>query len=112
MVARPVRGEARDIVPTFLPVLDQGACSMTGFRHPALLFAFALSILLAAPSSLFPGVVNAQEATPLASDVGGGPVLFFNAPGMRRDLVETFAAEGALPAIAGVLAGGTRANGG
>ena len=40
------------------------------------------------------------------------PVLLFNAPGMRHDLVETFAAEGALPAIAGVLAEGKSAEGG
>jgi 2',3'-cyclic-nucleotide 2'-phosphodiesterase (5'-nucleotidase family)/predicted AlkP superfamily phosphohydrolase/phosphomutase len=85
---------------------------MIGSRYPAFLFAFALSILLAAPSSLFPGAVDAQDATPVASDVGGGPVLLFNAAGMRRDLVETFAADGALPAIAHVLAEGASADGG
>src|SRR3954471_9736660 len=85
---------------------------MSGFRHSAFLFALALSILLAASSSFFPAAVAAQEATPAASDVSGGPVLLFNAPGMRRDLVETFAAEGALPAIAGVLAEGISAEGG
>ena len=79
---------------------------MTGFRYPAFLFALVLSLLLAAPASLVPAAVDAQEATPVAGDAGGGPVLLFNAPGMRRDLVETFAAEGALPAIAGVLAEG------
>src|SRR4051812_38315280 len=85
---------------------------MSGFRHPAFLCALAISILLVAPSSLVPAAVAAQEATPVASDAGGGPVLLFNAPGMRRDLVETFAAEGALPAIAGVLAAGNSAEGG
>jgi len=85
---------------------------MTGSRHPAFLCAFVLSILLAAPSSLFPAALAAQEATPVASDAGGGPVLLFNAPGMRHDLVETFAAEGALPAIADLLAEGTSADGG
>src|SRR5215217_6207912 len=85
---------------------------MTGFRLPAFVCAFVLSLLLVAPSSLVPGAVNAQEATPVTSDVGGGPVLLFNAPGMRRDLVETFAADGALPAIAGELAKGAIADGG
>src|SRR5215211_1924984 len=85
---------------------------MTGFRHLDFVCAFMLSLLLAAPSSFFSAAVDAQEATPVASDAGGGPVLLFNAPGMRRDLVETFAAEGALPAIAGVLAEGTSADGG
>ena len=85
---------------------------MSGFRHPAFLFALVLSVLLAAPSSLVPAAVAAQETTPVASDAGAGPVLLFNAPGMRHDLVETFAAEGALPAIAGVLAEGKSAEGG
>jgi 2',3'-cyclic-nucleotide 2'-phosphodiesterase (5'-nucleotidase family) len=85
---------------------------MTAFRRLAFLCAFLLSLLLAAPSSLFPAAVDAQEATPVASDAGGGPVLLFNAPGMRRDLVATFADEGALPAIAGVLSEGTSADGG
>ncbi len=85
---------------------------MTGFRYPAFLFALVLSLLLAVPASLVPAAADAQEATPVAGDAGGGPVLLFNAPGMRRDLVETFAAEGALPAIAGVLAEGVSADGG
>jgi hypothetical protein len=83
---------------------------MSGFRHPAVLCALMLSVLVAAPSSLLSAVVAAQEATPIASDAGGGPVMLFNAPGMRRDLIETFAAEGALPAITGVLAAGKSAD--
>ena len=79
---------------------------MTGFRHPAFSCALILSLLLAVPSSLFPGAVDAQGATPVASDSGEGAVLLFSAPGMRPDLVETFAAEGALPAMAGMLADG------
>jgi 2',3'-cyclic-nucleotide 2'-phosphodiesterase (5'-nucleotidase family) len=85
---------------------------MTGFRHLAVVCAFVLSLLLAAPSFLFPVAVDAQKATPVASDAGGGLVLLFDAPGLRRDLVETFAAEGALPAIADVLAEGTSSDGG
>src|SRR4051794_8806506 len=102
MGAQHVRGQPRDTVLGVSPDVDRGACRMSGFRHPAFLCALVLSILLAAPSSLFPAAVAAPEATPVVSDAGGGPVLLFNAPGMRRDLVEAFAAEGALPAIAGV----------
>ncbi|MDF3018496.1 MAG: hypothetical protein K0R44_3721, partial [Thermomicrobiales bacterium] len=85
---------------------------MTGFRHPAFSCALILSLLLAVPSSLVPGVVDAQGATPVASNSGEGAVLLFSAPGMRPDLVQTFAAEGALPTLAEVLAEGARANGG
>ena len=85
---------------------------MSGLRHPAFLFALVLSVLLAAPSSLFTATVTAQEATPVASGSGRAPVLLFAAPGMRPDLVETFAAEGALPAMAALLDEGARAAGG
>src|SRR5215212_9795936 len=85
---------------------------MTGFRHPAFACALVLSILLAAPSSLFPAAVGAQEATPVADGTGEGAVLLFAAPGMRPDLVEAFAAEGALPAMADMLAEGAVADGG
>ena len=84
---------------------------MTGFRHLALLRLRALAAGCGAFVP-FPGAVDAQEATPVASDAGGGPVLLFAAPGLRRDLVETFAAEGALPAMAGVLAEGASSDGG
>src|SRR5829696_9468190 len=112
MFAPFICGERRDTVLTDWPVLDEGGCRMTGFRFPAFLFVLVLSLLLAVPASLFPAAVDAQEATPVAGEAGGGPVLLFDAPGMRRDLVETFAAEGALPAIADVLAEGVRADGG
>ena len=85
---------------------------MIGFRKSAFICALVLSLLLAAPSSLFPGAVDAQEATPVASGSGQAPVLLFAAPGMRPDLVETFAAEGALPAMAELLDEGARADGG
>lgn len=76
---------------------------MTKFRNLASVCALLLSLLLAAPSILFAGAVAAQEATPVASGSGQGPVLLFAAPGMRPYLVETFAAEGVLPEMAGLL---------
>ncbi|HEX5991240.1 MAG TPA: alkaline phosphatase family protein, partial [Thermomicrobiales bacterium] len=85
---------------------------MTGLRRPAFVCALVLSLVLALPPSLLPGAVVAQEATPGASGSGEGPVLLFNAPGMRPDLVETFAAEGALPAMADLRARGAVADGG
>ncbi|MCD6034179.1 MAG: Type phosphodiesterase / nucleotide pyrophosphatase, partial [Thermomicrobiales bacterium] len=85
---------------------------MTGFRHPTFSCALILLLLLVVPSSLFPNAVDAQGATPVASDSGEGAVLLFSAPGMRPDLVQTFAAEGALPTMAEVRAEGARADGG
>jgi 2',3'-cyclic-nucleotide 2'-phosphodiesterase (5'-nucleotidase family) len=85
---------------------------MTGLCRPAFVCAFLLSLLLAAPSSLLPGMVVAQEATPGADGSGEGPVLLFNAPGMRPDLVEAFAAEGALPAMTDLGAGASAVDGG
>ena len=85
---------------------------MFGFRIPVFVYAFVLSIILAVPSSLFSAAVGAQEATPIASDSGDRPVLLFAAPGMRPDLVETFAAKGALPAMADLLAESAVADGG
>jgi 2',3'-cyclic-nucleotide 2'-phosphodiesterase (5'-nucleotidase family) len=85
---------------------------MFGIRMPVVVCALTLSIFLAVPSSLFAAVAGAQDATPLASDSGRRPVLLFNAPGMRPDLVESFAAEGALPAIAELMAEGAIADGG
>lgn len=84
---------------------------MFGFRIPVFVRACALSILLAVPSSPF-AAVGAQEATPAASDSGERPVLLVAAPGLRPDLVESFAAEGALPAMADLLAEGAGADGG
>ncbi|HEX2281293.1 MAG TPA: alkaline phosphatase family protein, partial [Thermomicrobiales bacterium] len=85
---------------------------MTGLYRPALVCVLVLSLVLAAHSSLLPGAVGAQEATPGAIGSGGGPVLLFNSPGMRPDLVEAFAAEGALPALADLRAAGAAADGG
>ena len=85
---------------------------MFGFRIPVVVYAFVLSIFLAVPSSLFAAALGAQEATPLASDSGRRPVLLFAAPGMRPDLVESFAAEGALPAMADLLENGAAADDG
>jgi predicted AlkP superfamily pyrophosphatase or phosphodiesterase len=85
---------------------------MFGFRIPAFVYTFALSIFLAVPSSLFPSAVGAQEATPTASDSGDRPVLLFVAPGMHPDLIDSFAAEGALPATADLMAEGAGADGG
>ena len=85
---------------------------MSGLRHPAFHFVLVLSVLLAAPSSLVPAAVARPGGDAGCHEADAGSVLLFNAPGMRRDLVETFAAEGALPAIAGVLAEGASADGG
>jgi 2',3'-cyclic-nucleotide 2'-phosphodiesterase (5'-nucleotidase family) len=71
---------------------------MTGTRVPAVLAAL-LAMMLAMPWSAW-AATAAQEATPVAESAGAGAVLLFAAPGMRPDLVEAFAAEGALPAIA------------
>ena len=74
---------------------------MTRIRVPAFLVA-CLAVMLAAPWSLLAGTAAAQEATPVA-DAADDAVLLFAAPGMRPDLVEGFAAEGALPAMADLL---------
>ena len=84
---------------------------MFGFRFADFVRTCVLSILLAAPSSLF-AAVGALEGTPTASDSGDRPVLLFAALGMRSDLVASFAAEGALPAMADLLAEGAVADGG
>jgi predicted AlkP superfamily pyrophosphatase or phosphodiesterase len=85
---------------------------MTGFRHPAFACALVLSILLAAPSSIFPVAVGARGATPVGNGTGEGAVLLFAAPGMRPDLIESFATEGALPAMADLLENGAAADDG
>ena len=53
---------------------------MFGFRIAVFVRACALSILLAAPSTLF-AAVGAEEATPLASELGDRPVLLLPLPG-------------------------------
>ncbi|MGH2616242.1 MAG: alkaline phosphatase family protein, partial [Thermomicrobiales bacterium] len=85
---------------------------MTRTRLPAFVAGLLLSVLLAMPSSALVLATRAQEATPVSGDSGSRPVLLFAAPGMRPDLVETFAAAGALPAMAEMLANGATADGG
>ena len=87
---------------------------MTWTRMPAFVAGLIISVLLAAPFPIaaLSATVPAQDATPVASDARDNPVLLFAAPGMRLDLVETFAADGALPALADMLANGAIADGG
>lgn len=76
------------------------------------LSAFVLfALLLTTPLSAL-AALRAQEATPIAGEAAGAPVLLMAAPGMSADLVTTFAAEGALPAFAALLAEGASAEGG
>ena len=70
---------------------------MTGTRVPAFLAALLLSLSLVMPWSALAAAASAQEATPVSAGTGADAVLLFAAPGMRPDLVEAFAAEGALP---------------
>src|SRR5215204_2541174 len=85
---------------------------MFGFRVPVFVYALLLSVVVAVPPPLFPGAVGAQPATPISVGSSEAPVLLFSAQGMRPDLVEAFAAEGALPALADVMATGAVADGG
>jgi hypothetical protein len=85
---------------------------MTGTRVPAFLAALLLSLSLVMPWSALAAAASAQEATPVPAETGADAVLLFAAPGMRPDLVEAFAAEGALPAIADMLETGAAAEGG
>ncbi len=85
---------------------------MTRIRVPASLVALLLALALGAPWPLIASVAVAQEATPIAARSGEGAVLLFTAPGMRGDLVESFAAEGALPVMAGMLESGATAEDG
>jgi 2',3'-cyclic-nucleotide 2'-phosphodiesterase (5'-nucleotidase family) len=77
----------------------------------AFLFASLLSLTLAAP---FPALaaLRLQRATPVAGAAGEGAVLLFTAPGLDADLVASFAAEGALPALSAVMESGASAEGG
>jgi 2',3'-cyclic-nucleotide 2'-phosphodiesterase (5'-nucleotidase family) len=83
---------------------------MRGSRIIALVSILILSLILLP----FPALVGAgtQSATPLAGASAPGPVLLFEAVGMRADQVEAFAAEGALPALSGLLERGAMADGG
>lgn len=85
---------------------------MTGTRAPAFLAIFALAVTLAVPWPALIAGAAAQEATPVAAETGDGAVLLYAAPGMRPDLVEAFAAEGALPTIAEMMETGAAAEGG
>jgi len=85
---------------------------MSRIRIPPFVSALLLTLLLGTPFPELLSAARAQEATPVAGDSGGAPVLLFAAPGMRPDLVETFAVEGALPAMAEMLASGATADGG
>ena len=85
---------------------------MARIRIRALAASLVLLTVLALPGPLFQGAGAAQEATPVAGDAGEGSVLLFAAPGMRSDLVESFAAEDALPAMAEMLTSGASADGG
>jgi 2',3'-cyclic-nucleotide 2'-phosphodiesterase (5'-nucleotidase family) len=75
--------------------------------------SFVTALLLALTLAPFPApvAVQAQDATPVAS-AATRPVILVNAPGMRPELMEAFAAEGALPALAGMLEQGAMADGG
>jgi 2',3'-cyclic-nucleotide 2'-phosphodiesterase (5'-nucleotidase family) len=83
---------------------------MRGSRIVALVSILILSLtLLPLPALVGAG---AESATPLAGDSGPGPVLLFEAAGMRSDQVETFAAEGALPTLSALMERGAKvANG-
>jgi 2',3'-cyclic-nucleotide 2'-phosphodiesterase (5'-nucleotidase family) len=66
----------------------------------------ALALLLVAPLPAVAALLRAQSATPAGAANGAGAVLLFAAPGMQSDLAASFAAEGALPALADMLAHG------
>ena len=83
---------------------------MSRTRISVFLAALSLSLLVAAPLPALLGGIAAQEATPVATSAGAGRVLLFTAPGMRPDLVETFVAEGAMPAFAELLDSGASAD--
>ncbi len=84
---------------------------MTGTRVPAFLAALLFSLTLAIPWSTLVAASGGAggDAGRGAGGAGDSAVLLFAAPGMRPDLVEAFAAEGALPAIADMLETGAAA---
>ncbi|MBW3631504.1 MAG: hypothetical protein KY456_00610, partial [Chloroflexi bacterium] len=85
---------------------------MGRIRIRAFVATVVLSTMLALPGPLVQSAAAVQDATPVAGDAGEGSVLLFAAPGMRSDLVESFATEGALPAMSVMLTSGTSADGG
>ena len=84
---------------------------MRRFPLRVVLVALVLSVSLAAPATAL-ATLRTQSATPVAGGSGSGAVLLFSAPGLDADLVEAFAAEGALPALAAVMESGARTDGG
>ncbi|MBA3449688.1 MAG: alkaline phosphatase family protein, partial [Chloroflexia bacterium] len=85
---------------------------MTTVRTHVFVASLLLALLLGMPFSALFSAVRAQDATPVAADSGDAPVLLLAAPGMRPDLVEAFAAEGALPAMASMVDSGETIDGG
>jgi predicted AlkP superfamily pyrophosphatase or phosphodiesterase len=81
-------------------------------RFAAIVSTVILAVLLAAPLPAIASSLRAQDATPVAAESGAGRVLLFVAPGMEPDLVASFAAEGALPAMAEMMENGASAEGG
>ncbi|MDQ3226568.1 MAG: alkaline phosphatase family protein, partial [Chloroflexota bacterium] len=71
-------------------------------RIPSFVAVLSLALLLGTPFPALTGVVRAQGATPVAGNSGDAPVLLFAAPGMRPDVVATFAND-SLPAIAAMM---------
>ncbi|MBA3416955.1 MAG: alkaline phosphatase family protein, partial [Chloroflexia bacterium] len=73
-----------------------------------------LALLLVCLLLLLPSAVPALafQATPAPAAFAPGKVLLFAADGMRQDLAERYAADGAMPAFADLLAEGVRAEGG
>src|SRR5688572_17168841 len=74
------------------------------------LFATLLVLGPAAQAGVQATPAATPEATPIAE--ADTPVVLFAADGMRPDLVETYAADGTLPTIAGLLADGVSGDNG
>jgi 2',3'-cyclic-nucleotide 2'-phosphodiesterase (5'-nucleotidase family) len=82
---------------------------MRRFRSSAVCAAFILSLLLALPMPLLSGAAaRAQEVKPAAAAVGDAPLILFAAPGMDHHLLDTFTAEGAVPALAAMQEDGAK----
>jgi 2',3'-cyclic-nucleotide 2'-phosphodiesterase (5'-nucleotidase family) len=80
--------------------------------RPAAAPARPLAVLLACLLLLTTVPAVAFQATPVPTATSPGKVLLFAADGMRQDLTERYAADGAMPAFADLLAEGVRAEGG
>jgi 2',3'-cyclic-nucleotide 2'-phosphodiesterase (5'-nucleotidase family) len=81
---------------------------MRRFWFPSRYVALVLTLvlLLPLPALLGSAMVRAQDATPVTEGATSDPVLLFAAPGMQPDLVDQFAADGAMPTFAGMIEGG------